>query len=97
MNQRKLNGRPSRWIEEIWCYEHQIKWTPGEENLADPFSRRPDHDDIHIHALLDVAIHALEDHMDLIRDSYAPCMPQMSSPQTHYPRPHRSPPTPSYS
>jgi hypothetical protein len=38
MNQRKLNGRQSRWIEVIWYYEHQILWTPGEDNLADPFS-----------------------------------------------------------
>jgi hypothetical protein len=70
LNQRKLNGRQSRWIEEIWCYEHQIKWNPGECNLADPFSRCPKHEDITVHTLTNVAIHALDDHMDLIRDSY---------------------------
>jgi hypothetical protein len=71
MNQRKLNGRQSRWIEEIWCYEHQIQWTPGEDNLADPFSRRPDHEpEVNLNALLDMATHALDDHHDVIKHSY---------------------------
>jgi hypothetical protein len=71
MNQRKINGRQSRWIEEIWCYEYQVGWTPGETNLADPFSRRPDHEtDININALLDVATHALDDHHEDIKQGY---------------------------
>mgnify|MGYP002809471078 CR=1 FL=1 len=71
MNQRKLNGRQSRWIEEIWCYEHQIKWTPGDTNLADPFSRRPDHEpEVTINALLDTATHALNEHREDIKQGY---------------------------
>jgi hypothetical protein len=72
MNQRKLNVRQSRWIEEIWCHEHQIRWTPGEHNLADPFSRRPDHElEVNLSALLDMATHALNDHHEVIKQSYA--------------------------
>jgi hypothetical protein len=71
MNQRKLNGRQSRWIEKIWCYEHQIRLTPGETKLDDPFSRHPDHEtDISIIALLDVATHALENHHEDIKQGY---------------------------
>ncbi len=69
MTQRKLNGRQSRWIEEIWCYEHSIKWTPGETNLADPFSRRPDHKDEPLlnDITTDISVH---EHFDTIRDGY---------------------------
>jgi hypothetical protein len=66
MTPKKLNDRQSRWIEEIWCSEHQIKWTPGDTNLANPFSRRPDHEN-------NTSINAtttdinFTDHLDTIR------------------------------
>jgi hypothetical protein len=43
MSQPKLNGRQVRWLEQIWGYQHQIKWKEGAANLADPLSRRPDY------------------------------------------------------
>lgn len=43
MNQPKLNGRQARWLEQIWHYQHIIKFKEGVANLADPLSRRPDH------------------------------------------------------
>ena len=43
MSQPKLNGRQARWLELIWHYQHSIKYKEGVANLADPFSRRPDH------------------------------------------------------
>jgi hypothetical protein len=43
MTQKKLNSRQANWLEEIWCYHHNIVYQRGESNLADPFSRRPDH------------------------------------------------------
>jgi hypothetical protein len=44
MTQKKLNSRQANWLEEIWCYHHNIVYQRGETNLADPFSRRPDHE-----------------------------------------------------
>jgi hypothetical protein len=71
MNQQNLNGCQSRWIEEIWCYEQQIRWTLGEHNLADPFSCRPDHEpEVNLNALLNMATHALNDHHEVIKQSY---------------------------
>ena len=44
MTQKKLNSRQANWLEEIRCYHHNIVYQRGETNLADPFSRRPDHE-----------------------------------------------------
>jgi hypothetical protein len=43
MGQPKLNGRQARWLEQIWGYQHVIKWKEGVANLADPFTRRADY------------------------------------------------------
>jgi hypothetical protein len=44
MNQKKLSSRQANWLEEIWCYHHNIIYQRGETNLADSFSRQPDHE-----------------------------------------------------
>jgi hypothetical protein len=43
MSQPTLNGRQARWLEQIWGYQHVIKWKEGVANLADPFTRRADY------------------------------------------------------
>jgi hypothetical protein len=37
MTQKKLNSRQAKWLEEIWCYHHNIVYQRGETNLVDPF------------------------------------------------------------
>jgi hypothetical protein len=46
-----MNSRQANWLEKIWCYHHNIVYQRGEANLADPFSRRPDHEpaEIYLH------------------------------------------------
>jgi hypothetical protein len=72
MTQKKLNSRQANWLEEIWCYHHNIVYQRGESNLADPFSRRPDHavDDLLLSPMV-IAQNGVDDiTMDIIRAAY---------------------------
>jgi hypothetical protein len=73
MTQKKLNSRQANWLEEIWCYHHNIVYQRGETNLADPFSRRPDHEpaDILLAPII-LAQNGVNDMtLDLIKHAYA--------------------------
>jgi hypothetical protein len=72
MTQKKLNGRQANWLEDIWCYHHNIVYQRGETNLADPISRRPDHEpaDIALTPMI-LAQNGVDDMtLDLIKDAY---------------------------
>jgi hypothetical protein len=72
MTQNKLNSRQANWLEEIWCYHHNMVYRLGETNLADPFSRRPDHEPADIvlapMILAQNGVHDMT--LDLIKDAY---------------------------
>jgi hypothetical protein len=72
MTQKKLNSRQANWLEEIWCYHHNIVYRRGEVNLADPFSRRPDHElETPILAPMLLAQNGVDDvTMELIKTAY---------------------------
>jgi hypothetical protein len=72
MTQKELNSRQANWLEEIWCYHHNMVYQQGETNLADPFLRRPDHEmEELVLAPMTLAQNGVDDMtLDLIKDAY---------------------------
>jgi hypothetical protein len=73
MTQKKLKYRQANWLEKSWCHHHNIIYQRGETNIADPFSRRPDHGpEEPMLAPMILAQNGVDDlTLELIKDSYA--------------------------